>query len=332
LGSLVDQASGLEFVPARAGRHAVVLDDDTDTWSHGVRSFRHVAGHFSVRRVERVEDGPVRGAIRVVSGYGASTLIEEIRLDAGARHLEVAVTLDWREHLAALKLRFPAAVQDATATHEIAYGHLARPANGDESPSHRWVDVSGSVDGQPGGVSLLNDGKYSFDVSGAEIGLMAARSPVYAWHEPATLDPDEIYTWQDQGTQRFTYRLLPHRGDWRDAQTPRAAAMLNEKPTVLLESTHGGPFPAERSYGSDSAGSVVMAVVKAGEDDPDAIVVRAYESEGRAAEATIDLPFCGRSFSASFAPSEIKTFLAPADPEQPVVETDLLERPMSEGR
>ena len=41
------------------------------------------------------------------------------------------------------------------------------------------------------------------------IGVTAVRSPVYAWHDPKTLDPDGLYAFQDHGVQRFTYELAP---------------------------------------------------------------------------------------------------------------------------
>jgi alpha-mannosidase len=71
----------------------------------------------------------------------------------------------------------------------------------------------------------------------------------------------------------------------------------------------------------------VVTVLKQAEDD-DAIVVRAYESTGRPARATIELPLVGRSLTADFGAAEIKTFRVPRDRRAPVVETDLIEWPV----
>lgn len=325
LSSLVDVASGAELIPRRPGPHAVVLDDPTDTWSHGVRSFRTVAGSFRPASVVRQDDGPVRQSVRVTSDYQGSTLVEEIRLDAGARHLDVAVTVDWHERLAALKLRFPAAIDKAIATHEIPYGHLTRPADGQEVPSQNWVDVSGSVDDRPFGLALINDGKYSFDVRGAEIGMMVLRSPAYAWHDPAILAPDVPHRYQDQGIQRLRYRLLPHPGSWRSARVPAAGAVLNGPVTTLLDSNHPGTLPLERSFGRVGSGSVMLTVLKTGQDDPATVVLRCYETDGEATAAEIELPMLERTLALEFGPYEIKTLVVPRDRSAPVAETDLLE-------
>ncbi|NUR97833.1 MAG: alpha-mannosidase [Kribbellaceae bacterium] len=307
--------------------HAQVIDDDTDTWSHGVRSLWKSGGAFKVQRVRRLADGPVRQLIRVESAYGGSRLVEEFVLDAGSAAIEVRVTVDWRERLKALKLCFPFAIADSVATHEIPYGSLVREQNREEVPSHAWVDVSGN----DGGVAVLNDGKYSFAVDGTADGrsvlaMTAVRSPVYAWHDPRVLDDEGVYEYLDQGIQHFTYRLLPHRGDWRAAGVVRRAAELNQPATPLIECFHDGPLPSSESYldvkGSDQ---IVVSVVKRAEDNDGATILRAYETAGTAAEVTIDVPFLGRSIETSFGPYEVKTLRVPADAAAGATEVDLIE-------
>lgn len=332
LSSLVHQASGAELISgdAATATHAAVLNDQTDTWGHGVVSYRDVVGAFTPVAVRRVESGPVRQVLRVRSRHNASTLTEEFVLAAGAHHLEVRVTLDWHERLTMFKLRFPTGLSDVTATHAIPYGHLVRAADGHETVSHSWVDVSGNLAGSRAGLSVLNNAKYGVDVSDGEIGLTVLRSPPYAWHTPQPLPADDDYEVMDQGVQRFTYRLLPHAGDWRAAGTVRAAAELDQPPTALLESCHDGPLPQHRSFAAVSgADNVVITVVKQAEDNPDTYVVRGYETAGATASATVDLPLLERTVTAEFDPYEIKTLLVPRDRTLPVVEADLLERPVA---
>jgi alpha-mannosidase len=326
LSSLVLKETGTELMSGSG--HAVVLDDPTDTWGHGAVSYRNVVGSFAPTSVQRTEDGPVRQAVRVRSGYRSSTLTEEFLLAAGARHLEVRVRLDWHERLTMLKLRVPTGLEDVTATHAIAYGHVERANDGHETVSQQWIDVSGTARHQPAGLSLLNDAKYGCDVAGGDIGLTVVRSPAYAWHTPQPLPADGAYEAMDQGVQEFSYRLLPHPGDWRAAGTVRAAAELNQPPFALLESTHDGPLPQSASFAAvRGADNVTVGVVKHAEDGPDAFVVRGYETAGQPGRATIDLPFLGRSLTVDFAPHEIKTLLVPRDAARPAVPADLLERP-----
>jgi alpha-mannosidase len=329
--SLREKAGDVDLAGGRPARHAVVIDDASDTWGHRVRAYDKVAGAFEVRATRLVEHGPVRAVLRVTSGYGSSTLVEEYVLGARDRHVEIRVTLHWHEKQKLLKLRFPTAVTEPEATFEIPYGHLVRPANGSEEAAQAWVDVTGELPGgRRGGLAVLNDGKYGHDVrvgenGGGDIGVTAARSPVYAWHEPKELDPGELYSYQDQGRQEFTVRLVPHAGDWRDAGVVRLAAELNQPAFPLLESYHDGDLPQARSFMSVTGSAVVPSVLKMAEDGDDAMIVRAYESTGRAAEATIEV--LGRTVTASFGPAEVKTFRVPRDPAAPVTEVDLVEWP-----
>lgn len=308
-----------------AAPHAVVLDDATDTWGHGVRSFSRVAGVFTPVRTRVVDSGPVRTTVRVDSTFGSSTLVEEYVLDAAAGFLEVRVTVDWHEELRALKLRFPTVLDDVTATHEIPYGTLERPTDGIEVPSQRWVDLSGRVGGEPAGLSLLNDAKYGFDVLGGDLGMTCVRSPVYAWHDPEPLDGDGLYHHLDTGLQRFTYRLLPHAGDRQVAGTARAAAELDRPVTPLLESAHPGPLPPSASWASVDSPAVALTVLKTGEDRGEDVVLRLVESTGAAVDTVVRLPLLGRDVTVALAPTEIVTLLVPRDPAAPAVATDLLE-------
>ncbi|HZG67372.1 MAG TPA: glycoside hydrolase family 38 C-terminal domain-containing protein, partial [Herpetosiphonaceae bacterium] len=220
IASLFDKQQQVD-VFVSPGARAVVIDDPSDTWSHGVYQFHHVAGTFTATSLRRVEHGPVKSVIRVESAYGDSKLVQEFTMYRELPQIEVRVTVDWREQFKMLKLQFPVNLNFLRATYEIPYGFIERPANGEEEPGLSWVDLSGVARGNdvPYGLSVLNDGKYSFDVQGRVISLTALRSPIYAHHHPTQPQPGEPYEFIDQGVQRFTYTLLPHAGSWEHAGT-----------------------------------------------------------------------------------------------------------------
>ena len=315
LAKLVLRATAADLAAPDA-RHAVVVDDPSDTWGHGVQMYDREIGEFACESVRLLETGPVRAILRVESRYGSSTLREDYVLGADVPYVDLRVTLDWREQLKLLKLRYPTSVETDHATFETPYGHLERRAGGDEEPAQAWVDVSGG----DRGLSVANDAKYGYDVRGGDIGVTAVRSPVWAWHAPRELEEGDDLEYQDQGRQRFLVRLVPHAGDWRAAGIVRRAAELNQPPFALIETYHDGPLRQHASYGSDGGGDVVLTVVKAAEDGG-AWCVRAYESAGRPATARIEV--FGRTIEAEFGPNEIKTFVFARDGG--VRETDLLE-------
>lgn len=327
IASLYDKREDLEAL--RGPARAEVIADASDTWAHGRRRFDTVAGVFEVQSVRRVEHGPVTAVIRVVSVYGRSTLIQDITLYRELDGIEVRATVDWREQFALLKLRFPLNISvSPQATYEIPYGHIHRPVDGDEEPGQSWIDLSGVVGnrdtGRLYGLSILNDGKYSFDIADNELGLTVLRSPIYAHHDPYPPRPDEQYAFVDQGIQRFTYTLLPHTGSWEAAGTVRRAAELNQPAIALVGSAHAGPLPLHDSFIRVDQDNIIVTAVKKAEDGDD-VIVRCYETDKRATTATIHLPLWQRTVEAHFAPCEIKTFRVPADGTRPVTETSMLE-------
>jgi alpha-mannosidase len=304
----------------------IVLHDDSDTWSHGVYQFHHAAGAFTASSVALVESGPVRASIRVESSYGASRLTQLFTLYRDLAQIDVSVAVDWREQFKLLKLTFPVNLNFLRATYEIPYGHIERPTNGLEQPGQSWLDLSGLARGAdiPYGVSLLNDGKYSFDVLGRAMSMTVLRSPIYAHHHPTPPQPDERYSFIDQGIQHFSYTILPHAGSWEQAETVRRAAELNQPPIALVETYHAGALPRRATYLAVDRDNIVFSAVKQAEDNDD-MVIRCYEAHKLATQATITLPEWGRVIEAAFGQCEIKTFRIPRDPMLPVAETTMLE-------
>ncbi len=332
LQSLFDKRLGVELLAGEAARGAV-LDDPSDTWSHNVFRFDQEIGSFAAASLRLIENGPVKATIRVASAYGESRLVQDFSLYRDLDQIDVAVTVDWREQYKLLKLRFPFRLGGVKATYEIPYGHIERFANGEENPALNWVDVTGAVSGraQRYGVSLLNDGKYSYDVQSHDIinvhdvGLTVLRSPAYAHHWPLQIVPGAPYAYMEQGRQSFHYSLLPHTGGWEDAHTVQRAADLNARPVALIGTFHpAGTLPPSEAFVTAEPENVIVSVLKMAEDG-EALILRAYETTQRQASAVIRLPRLGRTITAQFGPCEIKTFRLPLDDSLPAAEVNLLE-------
>ena len=335
--SLRDKASGIDVMAGVDGAaHTQVCDDPTDTWGHRVVSYAWPGDTMTLRRIVVRETGPLRSRVRVEREWDASSLIEEFVLSHDSDVLRVNVTLDWREKAHLLKLRFPTALENPTGTYEVPFGHLERPVDGAEEPAQSWVDLTGTIEGAPAGLTVITTNKHAYDVSPGEqpsIGVTAVRSPVYSWHDPRLLEEDGIYSFQDQGIQRFSYELVAHAGDWRAVQPTRRATLLGSPVRAMLESFHDGALPGEHSFASDGGGQVMITALKGSEDESDAaggadLIVRAVETTGQAGHARIDLPLAGRTLDYDFGASQLRTFRVPTDPGAPVVEVDLIEWPL----
>lgn len=325
--SLRDLRTGSEMLAGLAAR-GVVHSDPSDTWSHNVFDFHQPVGEFKPVSIQQIENGPVRAALRVISAWGKSQLLQDFILYRGLDWVEVRVEIDWHEQHQLVKLEFPLALQDPRATYEIPFGCIERDADGQEEAGHGWVDLSGkwTATGQAGGLALLNDGKYSFSVPGNVLEVTALRSPGYAHHIPNQMEPNRRYTFIDQGMQRFTLRLQPHAGAPQPAQLSSQAAALNQAVLVQPTSFHNGTAPQRATFVEASPLSVQVTALKQAENANAAdLILRACSFNSEPVSGLLRLPRWGREIQAAFGPFEIKTFRIPTDPNQPVCETNLLE-------
>jgi alpha-mannosidase len=335
LSSLLDKRTGVDLVRGARGEHTQICDDPTDTWGHRVLSYDWPGEPMRTTRTVLREHGRLRARLRVEREWNRSTMVEELILGEDSDHLEVRITIDWREQAHLMKLRFPVAVQDPVATYEIPFGTLERPVDSAEEPAQSWVDLSGTVDGRPAGLAVVNNAKHGYDVAPADerrdasIGITAVRSPVYSWHDPQLLDPEGFYTFQDQGSQTWRYLLVPHAGDWREAGLHRRAAELGSPVRAMQESFHDGARPAADSFLSDGADQVMVTALKQHEDGDD-LVVRAVETSGRPATAVLDVRAAGVRIETAFGPSQIRTFRIPREDPTAIVEVDLVEDDLPE--
>jgi alpha-mannosidase len=208
---------------------------------------------------------------------------QAIRLDAGARRLEVHSVVDWQERHKVLKAAFPLAVHADEATYEVAFGAVRRPTHWStradlarfEVPGHRWADLS-----EHGfGVAVLTDCKYGYSAFGSTLRVSLLRAP-------ATPDPDA-----DRGRHAFAYALLPHAGGWQDGGVVAEAAAFNS-PVRWGDVAPG-------SWASVDGG-LVLDTVKVSEDSDDMVVLRLYEPHGARGRARVRLtPPVGEAWRAN---------------------------------
>ncbi|WJV66209.1 alpha-mannosidase [Pectobacteriaceae bacterium CE70] len=182
----------------------------------------------SVTELESVtvlEQGELRCVIEFIWTYHRSRIVQQIQLYSQLRRIDFHTHVDWQDYNQLLKVTFPVAVRATEATYDIQFGNVKRPTTWNtswdyarfESVAHQWADLS-----EYGyGVSLLNNCKYGHAIRDNVMQLTLIKSAV---------SPDAH---ADRGEHIFTYSLLPHAGDWRDAGTAQQAFYLNEPLSVM---------------------------------------------------------------------------------------------------
>jgi alpha-mannosidase len=324
LCSLVDAATGHEWLAGESLR-PVVLDDDSDTWSHGVVRYSAPEQPCVLTGMRVIDSGPLLGTLRLTYRYGASAIVVDIGLVAGSTFVSLDVVVDWHEAHKVLKFVVPAAIDHPVVTAGLPYGHAVRGSATGEDVFQHWIDVSGTAGPGHGGLGCTVDHRYGYDAEGARLRVTGLRSPRFADHGMGWGTDDRLdFPVTDQGVTRFGLRLHPHAGDWREAALPeRAQEQLVDLP-VVIDSWHGGSLPRRSSGVSVEHPGVHVTALKRAESAP-GWVLRLHETRGEESTAVVELGFCDRRWHGRLRAGEVATLFVPDDEAVPIAVVDIPE-------
>ena len=206
-----------------------VLNDRSDTWSHGLSQFpEDLAGQFTLKKVSLEDEGPVRVSLRIEGEYGTSRLTLWVRLYAQSPDIELELYFSWNESFKLAKLVLPFAAPFDKRIDGIPGGQIPRPQDGAESPIVDWTMTDS-------GIGITSPHCFSLDGSDNSVRFTLLRSPIYAWHHPTQPDQRSWYAHTDQGEHRFTFRLqCPS-----SPEKLRTAALSIHRKPICLDWTGG---------------------------------------------------------------------------------------------
>ena len=303
--SIEDRRAGREIIPNGTVGNLLQLHRDTPArWDAWDIDEQYRRTRVDLTEVESIR--PVSEGLAITRRFGGSRVEQTLALDPVEPVLHLHMEIDWHERQKLLKLAFPVDLHAERAASEIQFGHLFRPTHANtswdaarfETVAHRWVHV-GEADY---GVVVANDSTYGHDITritpaahARANGTMIRLSLLRA---PVFPDP---YADQGEHTLNVSVRIGATIGD-----AVREGYRRNLPPRSVEDAAR----PIDPLFTGSSDG-IVIETVKLAEDGSGDVVVRAYEALGAR---------CRGEIMPDFAVTE-------------VVETDLLERPVSgEGR
>ena len=304
-----------------------VVEDESDTWAHGVQSFAKLVDvlEFDVEEINEV--GPLRGCLRRKSNFHSSSVLEEWRWTKDNSEIDVRLRVNWNEKRRILRLSIPHSCVKPRAFYEIPYSVIERPISDHEMPGQSWVFVQ-EGDEKSRGIGVITDSKYSYSVDNKNLNIIIARSPIFAHHVP----PEDVYPigpqlYQDQGEQEIRLKIVLGK-TWRETNMAQQAQDLLEPLIVHVESAHLGDQEIDLPT-TVTPENILLTVLKQAEDH-DGWIVRLCETSGVACKAKVNIGLLNASWNASFGPFEIKTFHVKKQSDKPtsVREVDLIELPI----
>jgi alpha-mannosidase len=276
LKSIFDQTFGREILSDRGNQLWLFTDvpRQFDAWDIDASYTDEGTELLAVAAPELIESGPIRGVLRVVRRYENTEIVQDYRLSAHSRRLEIATRVRWRGRRQLLRAIFPFAIHTHEVWAETAFGAVSRPNHRNtpwdqarfEVPVHRWADLS-----EPGyGVSVLNTGKYGYSAHGNVLGISLLRAPIY---------PDP---YADEGDHEFLYAIYPHAGDWRSGTVQQAEEM--HSPLRVIQGSTQSVRPSLVQF---TEKSLRLACLKKAEYS-DTIILRLYEPNGGRGHTTLE--------------------------------------------
>ena len=322
---ILDKRTARQWLESE-GLRAVVIDDASDTWSHGIERYDAEERPWYCEGVEITERGPVRATVRSRFLFESSTLTQEISLYRGRPFAEIKVDLEWHEQHRLLKLTIPLALADPVCAAGAPYGYAERSVTGHEEPMIHWVDMS---ERSGGGVTCTTNGSYAYDALGGVLRLTLVRSPRVADHGRGWGADDDIgYPFLDQGAHHFSIRLHPHEGKWHDQAVKQAEEHL-VTPPLVLDTWHRGPLAPSGSSLELTGSSVIVAATKRAESAP-GTVLRFIEVSGQATNVVLTIRGRPEQWESQMSPHELRSVFVPDDTTAPMRVIDLCELEIEE--
>ena len=293
--SIFDKRVSFEVIDSSAktrGNALLTFEDipmNYEAWDIDIYYQDKVYPVSTVDSIQVIEEGPLRATIEIKRRFGrGSSIVQRISLWESSPRIDFDIKVDWQERKMLLKAAFPVNIHSPRATFDIQFGNVERPTHWNttwdwarfEVCGHKWADLSeGGEDGY--GVALLSYNKYGWDIKGNVIRMTLLKGAE---------DPDKG---ADLGVHHILYSLMPHIGDWRQAEIVRRAYELNV-PTIstVVPTDSVKSVPGSFSMAFVDAQNLIVETVKKAEDD-ESIIIRLYEAYGRRGRAILRL---GKTF------------------------------------
>lgn len=233
----------------------------------------------------KVHRGPVYSEYKLAPhrfcAEGGLSII--IRTYTGLQRIEIRAQIENNEKFVRYQVMFPTTIRNGQIVHEIPFGSIERP-NGIEFPAQNWADYS---DGTKG-LAILNRGLPGNLTSDSTMMLSLMRSARIASYGYG--GGYERGMSSDTGLMLgrvldFDYALVPHEGDWRQAEVYRHGLEYNNPLLCRKAGIHTGKLPNTWGLLEVSNPNVVITALKPGKDG--STILRLYEASGKASPGVI---------------------------------------------
>ena len=186
-----------------------IIDDPTDTWTHGDGRFGgNKLGSFDFQSAETVEAGPIRKALMLSSEFDKSRIFCKAGILKEESALRLKFSVVWAQCRQLLRLVIKAPSKITGRSDVVSGGILNRAIDGREYPLAGGLAVK-CLNNE---LTVLCPDVFSGSVDDGKIALTLIRSPYAAHHDPADPAKNPGKPVCDQGSASFELVLSFDKG------------------------------------------------------------------------------------------------------------------------
>ena len=145
------------------------MEDNGSSWSLGYTGNEYEIE--SLKSPEIIYSSPLQVVVKWEDYYQTSKFTRYMIVKAGSQEIDFKMTVDWNSHNKMLKVNFPTILENGEAWYDQPYGYVKRKNSELDFPAQKWISCSDSNFG----VSLLNNGKYGFNINKGELSISVVR-------------------------------------------------------------------------------------------------------------------------------------------------------------
>lgn len=211
--------------------------------------------------------------------YHNSSLVQRVSLKLGGDMVTFDTSVDWHEELKMLRADFVPTVFADSVKCNIQFGNFDRTtseADKDEDYNPNWAQFEVcahkfvNIDGEDYGFALLNNCKYGHRAKEGFLSLALLRSPIF---------PDPTC---DRGAHSFSYAIYPHKQKFEETDLMAKGYIFNNPIEIIKQNVD------ITTIAKFDNTDIVIETFKVAEDEG-GVIIRAYESLGQKARATLQL-------------------------------------------
>lgn len=288
LCSLYNKETGRELLPeGQEGRFELATEavwKEVTGWNGGMSAWftgrQKEVTPLTKAEMRPLSSGNSRKRLEISMEFGASKLRVEVSLDENSSVLCYKAFCDWREFgsnengIPCLQFTMPTVCAGENFLYDVPFSFLSREGREMDLPANRFVMAADETDA----LLLTAQTKYGYRTANGRMAVTLIRG---------AYDPDPT---PEIGHHEMEFALMASPAGKTNREYAQQVQAYEHPIFTMAGRPHAGTLPVSEKFVQLLSGNVLLSSVKVSEDGK-GLILKLYETEGKAGEYTLDCGF-----------------------------------------